>query len=276
MASQVIDRELINDPRHWRLQLRVSDDCLHVVAYDAAQDNSLIYRRIPLVPDGDGSILKSLEETVYDNPALLLDYGRTDVIVETRQFIIIPGEISRREVAEAAFAVAFPQVEAEHLPSPLQGLNATIWMGIDTGLAGFLRRTFNNPRIHHHLAPLCRYFHGKSKLGNSGKMYANFHGGRVDIIAFGNDGLLLANTFSYREPADAPYYILACREQFNQSTGGDELFLSGDNDIRETLTPLLREYVAYVMPVIFPSTMFKAGREAMDAPFDLIILPLCE
>ncbi|MCM1517408.1 MAG: DUF3822 family protein [Pseudoflavonifractor sp.] len=276
MTSQVIDKEMINNPRHWRLLLRVSDDSLDVVIYDAAQDNSLICRHIPLTADSDGDTMRSLEEAVYDNQALLLDYGRTDVVVETQRFIIIPDGISSREMADAAFAETFPLTEGELISSSLHGLGATIWMNVDMGLAGFLRRTFNNPRIHHHLAPLCRYFSSKSKLGNTGKMYANFHGDRVDIMIFGQDGLLVANTFKYREPVDALYYIFACRSQYGTGSGDDELFLAGDNGIRETLTPMLREYVAYVMPVIFPSVMFKAGREAMDAPFDLITLPLCE
>jgi hypothetical protein len=46
--------------------------------------------------------------------------------------------------------------------------------------------------------------------------------------------------------------------------------------LREAIMPELRRYINYVMPVIFPSAMFRAGREAMNAPFELIVLPLCE
>ena len=99
---------------------------------------------------------------------------------------------------------------------------------------------------------------------------------RLDLLAFGKDSLLLANTFRYRDPMDAVYYILACRQSLGLDAGSDELFLAGDKGVRETITPTLREYLAYVMPVIFPSAMFKAGKEALNAPFDLIVLPLCE
>jgi hypothetical protein len=50
----------------------------------------------------------------------------------------------------------------------------------------------------------------------------------------------------------------------------------GDVALREQIMPELRRFVNYVMPVIFPSTMFRAGKEALNAPFELILLPLCE
>ena len=84
-------------------------------------------------------------------------------------------------------------------------------MEIPRPLAGFLRRTFDNPPILHHLTPLCRYFHGKGRLGNSGRMYAHFHKGQVDIISFSRSTVAVANSYRYRDPMDAIYYIMACR-----------------------------------------------------------------
>ncbi len=44
--------------------------------------------------------------------------------------------------------------------------------------------------------------------------------------------------------------------------------------MRKAVTPLLRRYVASVLPAIFPSALYRAGREAMNAPFNIVILPL--
>lgn len=276
MSQQLIDKEQINDPRHWRLALRVGDHRLHIVAYDSSQDNSLIYRHLPVNGDTSEARLKSLEEAVYDIPALLLDFGRVDVVVESRAFVVLPEALGDAENAGLALESLFPKSEGETVMSSLQGLGAVIASRVDGGVASFLRRTFNNPRFHHHLSPLCRYFHHKSRLGNTGKMYANLRDGAMDVIAFGGSGLILANTFPIDAPEDALYYILACRGQLGAADVGEELFLAGDKAMREALTPMLREYIAYVMPVIFPSELFRMGREAMEAPFDLIILPLCE
>ncbi len=38
--------------------------------------------------------------------------------------------------------------------------------------------------------------------------------------------------------------------------------------------PVLRRFVRYVMPAIFASTMFRAGRAALRTPFEMIVAPL--
>ena len=74
---------------------------------------------------------------------------------------------------------------------------------------------------------------------------------------------------------EAPRMRAAARElEFDNST--DRLIVSGDADIRDRLLPLLRKYVSYVMPMIFPSDIFKLGRDALNAPFELIAIPLLD
>lgn len=270
-----LDKELISNPRLWRLALRIDATTLHVVLFCSVEDNSLIYREIPLDVTAS-SLQKAIEEAIYDNPLLLSDFARVDCVVETDKFTLIPSEIDDADLKERIFKETFTTFDGTIIENNLNGLKTNILMGIDEDLVNFLRRTFNNPSILHHLTPLCTYFHRKSRLGNSGKMYAYLKKDSLDIITFGKDSLLLANTFSFSQPVDAIYYILACREMLHLDAGSDEMLIAGDNTLREAITPTLREYLAYVMPVIFPSAMFKAGKESLNAPFDLIVLPLCE
>ena len=86
----------------------------------------------------------------------------------------------------------------------------------------------------------------------------------------------MANTFHFKNPDDAVYYLLACRKNLGLDPYNDDLSLAGDQSIREKLMPMLRSFIARVIPVIFPPQMFKAGKDAMLAPFDLIVTPLCD
>ena len=273
--KNVLDKELIKEPRLWRLALRINEKKLHVVLFCSVEDNSLIYREITLDPAAQ-SLHKALEEAVYDNPLLLSDFERVDCVIESDKFTIIPSEIDDIDLQKKIFTETFSTFNGEIITNKLNELNATIMMGVSKDLVNFLRRTFNNPEILHHLTPLCIYFNRKSRLGNAGKMYAYIHENRLDLLAFGKDSLKLANTFNFRDPMDANYYILACRDMLKLDPSSDEMLIAGDNTVREAITPTLREYLAYVMPVIFPSAMFKAGKDALNAPFDLIVLPLCE
>ncbi|MBR5332108.1 MAG: DUF3822 family protein [Muribaculaceae bacterium] len=275
MEQQALNKDLISNPRLWRLAIRINENKVHIVLLCSVEDNSLIYREIPL----DSATLsqqKALEEVIYDNPLLLSDFDKIDCIIESNKFTIVPTEINDIDTQEKIFKASFPNFEGTIIDNNIAELNATILMGVDNEIINFLRRTFNNPRILHHLTPLCTYFHRKNRLGNTGKMYANIHDNHIDLLSFNKDSLQLANTFEFREPIDAIYYILACRQMLKLDPESDELFIAGNNDIREAITPTLREYLAYVMPIIFPAAMFKAGKDALNAPFDLIILPLCE
>ena len=275
MEQKGLDKNLINDARLWRLALRISEKKLHVVMFCSVEDNSLIYREVSL-DSAALSMQKAIEEAIYDNPLLLSDFASVDCVIETDKFTIIPSEIDNPDIQEKIFGETFPAFEGKVIENKLKELDTTILMGVDEELINFLQRTFNNPCIQHHLSPLCTYFNRKNRLGNAGKMYAHFHDNKLDLLAFGKDSLKFANTFEFREPLDAIYYIFACREMLHLDASNDELFIAGDNAMREEVTPTLREYLAYVMPVIFPSAMFKAGKEALNAPFDLIVLPLCE
>ena len=48
MEQNRLDKDLIKDPRLWRLALRIDDKKMHVVLFCSVEDNSLIYREIPL------------------------------------------------------------------------------------------------------------------------------------------------------------------------------------------------------------------------------------
>lgn len=270
-----LDKELIQNPRLWRLALRINEKKLHVVLFCSVEDNSLIYREIPL-DSAAQSLQKAIEEAIYDNPLLLSDFDKVDCIIESNKFTIIPNEISDADAREKIFKTSFPTFDGKIIENNLSELNATLLMGVSADLINFLQRTFNNPTILHNLTPLCIYFYRKSRLGNAGKMYAHIHDNQIDLLSFGKESLKLANTFEFREPIDAIYYILASRQMLKLDAERDEMLIAGDNAVREAISPTLREYLAYVMPVIFPAAMFKAGKDALNAPFDLIVLPLCE
>ena len=274
-AKNVLDKDLIKEPRLWRMALRIDEKKLHVVLFCSVEDNSLIYRELSLDPAAQ-SLQKAIEEAIYDNPLLLSDFAHVDCVIDAKKFTIIPSEIDDYDLQRSIFNETFPSFEGEIIANELKESNANILMGVQQDLINFLRRTFNNPEILHHLTPLCTYFNRKNRLGNTGKMYAYIHDNRLDLLAFGKDSLKLANSFDFRDPMDVVYYILACRDMLKLDPGSDEMLIAGDNSVREAITPTLREYLAYVMPVIFPSSMFKAGKDALNAPFDLIVLPLCE
>ena len=107
-------------------------------------------------------------------------------------------------------------------------------------------------------------------------MFVHLRRENADIIVYDNDGLRLANTYSFVAVDDIIYYILAVRQEMGLDAATDELLISGEPELRRQISEKLKKFITFVMPVIFPGVMFRAGKNALSVPFDLIVIPLCE
>lgn len=273
--EDALDKNLVSDTSICNLLIRIGKGRLDVAVYSVVHDNSLIYRSFALGADGEDE-LRSLESTIYDNPLLLGEFRRTFCLVDTGNSMAVPAEIEAEADRRSVFLAAHPDFDGEILTSSTGARNTALVFGLPGSLAGFLRRTFHGVGIDTHLSTLCRYFASRAGRGNSRRMVCNFRRDTVDVIVIHGTDILLANTFSFKAPVDAVYYIMAVRKSLGLDPMADDLMLSGNQEIRNEITPMLRQFINRVMPVIFPPQMFRTGRESLRVPFDLIIAPICE
>lgn len=277
----MISADAIENPRVWRLALMIDGrEALRVVVSSMVEDSSMMQFSLPLDPTAP--LLRSLEEAVYAAPVLLADFGRVEVAVRTDAYTLVPSQLDEAGCEAAADIAGLLHDDAPHsvMTDDTGTAMARVVWTIGEDVVNFIMRTFRNPRIISHVTPLLRYFSNKTRLGNSGKLYVHFNPGNsrsADLMVFGPEGAL-EFTASHACPTenDAAYYILATAHACGLSPETDEIQICGDGAMRDSVMPLLRRYFAHVMPVIFPSVAFRAGREALKAPFPLIILPLCE
>lgn len=267
--------ERIESPEMWNLLLRLSPRALDAVVYSIIEDNSLTYCHFEL-DTASNPWITAIQNVIYDHPALLSDFRRVYCVVETRDYLVVPSACETDESRRLLFQAAFPSSALEMKVDETGATNAIVLNGISPELRGFVNRTFQRATMISHIAALCRYATHTGSHGSNMKMTVNLRKESIDVVVTDGHKLLMANTFAYTHPDDAIYYILAIRKRLSLDDKTDELLLSGDQNVREILTPTLRKFVARVMPVVFPPQMFKAGKQAMSAPFDLITLPICE
>ena len=273
-----MEQPVVDQPRLWRLILQIDTDAIRAVAYSTVEDSSMLQFSVALDQSGDQS-LKSLEEAVYANPFLLSDFGKVDVVVRTPAFFISPAAIDAID-ATAGIMQMSPDHQRRLKTDYIDSLDVSLSWALAEDFANFLARTFRNPAVWHHLTPLLRYFSRKTLLGNSGKVYVHLHRGsasEMDIIAFDASGrFVLAETRQFETVDDAAYFALSSAKIAGIDFRNDEMLVCGHNSLREQFMGIARNYFNYVMPNIFPSAVFRVGKEALSAPFPLIILPLCE
>ena len=265
-ASAPLEPNLVPNPQTCRMALRVSPEALDVVIVSRVNDNALIWRRLPMPDsaDADGAISVS-------------DFAAVDVLIDTPRFMAIPNETAADTgKVEEIFGSLYPDDEQDVIVSRATD-DAAIAFSADPALTAFLRRTFGaGVRISHVIAPLVRFFAIKTRLGNNGTLHLHMDGRRATLVAFGREGLLMANTFRVNAAEDAVFYTLTAAHHLGFDNATDRVIVSGDSDLRDSVLPLLRRSLSYVMPLIFPSDIFKLGRDALRAPFELIALPLID
>lgn len=258
----------------YTLMLRIARDELMWVYYHPAEDDSMTSMRLPLPAGSD--LVHELERAVYAHEELLQPFKRVYVVLPSSHHLLVPAEVSTHSDNSVFFTSMYPHSDEYIVESRMPHTGTLMLSGCDKRIAAFIMRTFDRPTLLHPLTPLCEYFYRKSRLGNQRKMYVHLYRGVADVVCFGREGLLLANSFPFRHPNDVAYHILHVWKELGLDQRKDEVHLAGDIEIRKELSALLRNYILTVLPVIFPSHSHVLSGGAMNISFDLTALSLCE
>ena len=269
--ADMLTQDLISDTSRFRLLLRVSDTGAHAVIFAPDSDGSLINAPLPFSPSADP--VKDLQEVIYDNPLLLNEFSSVLIVIEPRVTFPMPSELDfplRRDIIARQCDIS----SSELIDDP-SGLNSSLFTGvISRDLFTFLRRPFPSATLTTHLGTLTRYFASRPGRGTTPRTLASFRPDAVDVVITSGNRLLLANSFRFTDPDDAVFYLLACRRALGIDEENSEVQLTGHRPHRMTVTARLRQFVPRVMPAIFPPELFKAGKDSLLAPFDLMISSL--
>ena len=261
----------IQHPEVWQLLVSIEDGELQYILFTPKVANSLI---IGEVACRDNS-LQALEDAVYDTPELLNDYQRVRVVVHPRHFVLLPHETTDADCA-SLLREAFPHQDGEISICPMPDNDVKMACLLPQGMQAFLGRTFNYPMVYPHLAPLCEHFKALGHDDGRARMFLHMTDNRLDLAIYRDSKLMCANSYPFTDAKDAAYFALAAWRVHELCQLTDELQLLGSSDLQATMTPMLREYVKHVIPAVYPAAAMRLGRNAMQAPFELILLALCE
>ena len=261
----------IEHPEAWELLVAIDDKQVNYVLFTPAVPGSLAMGQVAITGDS----LQALEDAVYDTPELLNEYKRARVVVHSQHFVLLPQEADDDD-CRMLVRQAFPDDNGDAAVCALPGNGVKIAYLMPRGMQAFLGRTFNYPQVVHHLAPLCEYFNEQNHGNDLSRMFLHLDAERMDMAIYRKGKLSCANTYPFSTAEDAAYFALNAWRANGLDQLTDELQLTGDADMRAAMTPALRDYVKYVMPAVYPAAAMQLGRNAMQAPLELILLALCE
>ncbi len=286
MGNCVIDNSMVPHPRQCRMAMGIGRESISVIIADALREpgSRLLCRNIDLPFDAQGGhselpAISVVENAVYDNPALLADYDMISVSVDSGLWSVVPKESVAADMDEAVTIASLPEEKTKStvaLRCPVTGTDTVIVSLLPADIVGFLQRTFNNPVITHPLQQLASHFVKTARLTKEPVLHVHFRTCKtMYIIVFAGNSLKLANVFSYHDPMDAVYYILASVAALGMSPSDVQLRLSGEPESRRELVPLVSPYVESAVAATFPASLLREGTQALNAPLELTSL-LCE
>lgn len=265
------ERINIEHPEAWELLVSVDGKQVNYILFTSAVAGSLAMGQVAIADDS----LQALEDAVYETPELLNEYKRVRVVVHSPHFVLMPEETTDDDCM-MLLRHAFPNDDGDAAVCILPGNGVKIAYLMPRGMQAFLGRTFNYPQVVHHLAPLCEYFNQQNHGADLSRMFLHLDAERMDMAIYRLGKLVCANTYTFDNAEDAAYFVLNAWRANGLDQLTDELQLTGDADMRAAITPPLRDYVKYVMPADYPAAAMQLGRNAMQAPMELILLALCE
>ena len=261
----------IQHPEVWELIVSIDDARLDYILYTPTVAHSMISGQVPLA----GVDLQALEDAIYDTPELLNEYRRVRVVVHSRHFVLLPGDADDDDCLMLVRQV-FPDDDGDAEVCSLETNGVKIAYLMPHGFETFLGRTFNYPAVCHPLQPLCEYFKGLTGTDGASCMFLYLNEGKMDMAVYRDGELRCANSYPFNKAEDAAFFALSAWRAHGLDQLTDELQLAGNGERCAQLTPLLREFVKHVMPAAFPTAAMQLGRNATQAPLELILLALCE
>ena len=260
--------------KEYSLSIRLAPNGFSFCIYNILSDNSFRFSNTDF--ENSAHYITALEEAVTNNEILLEQFKSIDIIIASGRFSFVPAELYNEDDYAEIYNFNHPVQDEEILIDNLKQTNIVNVYGIDKSVFSFIMRTFPDAKIHHNLSVLIEYFQPKSKLGNSAKMYCQLYNNTIDIVCFKKGKLIIANRFKVNHINDAAYMVLNVWKNIDFSQENDILQLAGNKETISTLSEILKTYIATITPVVFPAQIFNLGQESLDAPFDLIVLPICE
>jgi len=233
-------------PEKYKLHLYISATGLKAHLLPVGAGEELLLADLTWERDASQT-LRHIEDAVYEEH-MPIDVYATEVIIRPEKILVAPADAAQDDdLAEDVYAAMFvPEGDKLMEEVACQVCGDIVFLyGLPRGLQGFLERTFSSPAVDCTLALMYKRRVDTAKSGQH--MYVDVRADCIDVLAFISGTLQIANTFSYKDPADAVYYILNAWQSCRLSQLQGHLHLhptepANVNDIRTTLN----QYINHV------------------------------
>ena len=264
-----MNKDLIDNPALWRLGLIIGPGAIDVLAHRVVGEAPAIRGRLPYDASAT-SVAAAVEEAIYANPMLLLPFRTTGIALRAPQSIVVPAGSE----TDALNTLLGEDDDNILMTDTLDSRHDIIYT-VNRGIHNFLSRTFE-PRPHHVLGILGRYYSRPARRSNAARMYIEIADNLLEVLVLDNVGPKAAATFSCDTTDERAYYALSVFTSAGLDPQTDQIYIAGTSETRRDLCRQLSAFVAGVMPAILPAGLYRGDSTALASPLPLLLMPLCE
>lgn len=218
------------------------------------------------------SYLESVKKMVFDLGFLSQVFRKTEVVVVSDRFTLVPAPLFEAKEAKEVFRFNFLcEGDEDILHNWLCDGTLSLIFGLDEELHAFLLRSLWNPVFTHEMGRLIPFFMAHGKDHGRKRCYVDFQDAMAAVVCFDGDKLLSANVFSYRDASDALFYIVGVWEKHGFDQMADFLYLSGATENPRHSVDVLRKLIKNVRDTDFEMETIAAGQDVSTSPTDLKI-----
>ena len=226
----------------YTLSIRLSADGFSFSIYHPLIENNSTYFTYPV--NTSYSLTANLKEFINATDALKHSYRKTNILIDTQRFTLIPFELFEDENQDEFFHQNFPHKENEIILCNILGKsNVALLFGVNKHSHQLLNEHFPHAQFFSCVSPLLEHFSLKSREGNCRKLYVHLRENLLETFVFDRGKLLLVNNFPCKKTADRVYYLLYIWQQQGLSQEKDQLHLSGNIDNKEDLLNELHKFL---------------------------------
>lgn len=199
-------------------------------------------------------ILTRIENTVYDNPALIDDIPAL-ILLSTPYFLCFPSDMEEDEMLDTASRCFNLENEDIFLTELMPGVTAA--SGLCAGFRSFVSRTFPGIRIINSCAVLTQS--NSVAPAPDEERFMVSRGNAVTNFAVMRGGKLLhASCHTERAGNDIVYFIFKIWNECRLDPKEATLYIDAEKEVRDEILPMLRKHIDFVRILPAPSHGFSA------------------
>lgn len=263
-----------NGIRPQTLYLRVSQRGLAFVLYEQHEQPSLVFHPHAVV--STASLAVNLKEILHTEPLAQERFESVRVTVDAR-YTLVPLNEFLEEDCETLFRYNFSYAEPMRtFYDTLPVSNAIVLFAMPESACRQIEDYLGDVTYTCTMTPVLSHFAQKNRsVVGKRQLYAYLHEQKMNVAAFEDGRLMLANTFSVLATDDVAYYLLFIFRQLGWNKAEDTILVAGENHERDEAVYTLRRYVKEVYPVN-PTAEYNRHPVACrnDIPYDLTTLLL--